>query len=77
MTVKQFFKNLFLSLTSKKFIAWIVGTILLFIGKLTPEIWLGLTGWYITANVAQKIGTQNASNQPTSYNPPSSSTTVS
>jgi hypothetical protein len=40
----------------RKFLAWMISSVFFAYGMLSEETWMWVTGFYIGANVAQKIG---------------------
>ena len=53
--LKQFFKDFLASIFTRKFLIFMIGTALLFFGKLDPMSWLILTGVYLGVNVIEKF----------------------
>ena len=53
--MKKFIKKIIKKIGSRKFQAWMVATVLLYVGKLESFDWVIVTGIYIGVNVLQKI----------------------
>ena len=60
--MKKFLKKISKKLSSRKFQAWIVATLLLQVGKITSNDWVIITGIYIGINLIQKAIERNNEN---------------
>jgi hypothetical protein len=54
-TVLEWFDFVFNKLIPKKLLVWLIATILVFMGKLTADLWAYLSMAYLGTNVLQKF----------------------
>lgn len=62
--MKKFLADFFTAIKSRKFIAWVVSTVLLCFRILPAEMWVIVTGVYLGVNTVQNIG-MSKTNTPT------------